>query len=280
MHEYEWAKGSHKAQVRFYEGIGELIVDVKKAGLSNSGTAWNGHLDVAGAIAKAQRGATEKELRPVADLLDKIDAEARGREADAWMPSPVGAYPCIPEVLMGLPENMRRRIPVEDDRSPIRLFVEIIVSGGVEDATLAKRGAALAALALRMRELRPVELYVCWATRMYGALHDDVIGAVRVGTTPLSPGEIAFLCSDKSFCRQLAFCGMAAQAKTTNVNSISWAWHDTPGKAGRDDRVREAMRMNPQDIFLPGGHLSESALFATNPVKWVHGYLDAQREVE
>src|SRR5690606_16874038 len=107
-----------------------------------------GDMSTRDAVARSITGATEAELRPVSALLDKIDAEARGREADAWMPSPVGAYPCVPDVLMGLPDNMRRRMPVEDDRSPIRLFVEIGTAAGVPVEVLRKRGAALAALAL------------------------------------------------------------------------------------------------------------------------------------
>lgn len=278
MFQYDWKGDGRTADVRFFDSVGEFAATTAKiAPKYHKDTDFYGG-KTADSVKKAATGATEAEMKPVLALMDKIDAEARGREMDMWLPSPVGAYPCVPEVLMGLPDNMRAKQKIEADRSPIRLFVEVVTSAGVQASLLKKRGAALAALAMRMKEIRPVELFVVCAVSTHNSKH--TVTAIKLSTLPLAPAEIAFACADPCFTRGMLLVEVLNHTKTSEHDSLPFLWNESPSSKGRVEKVRRALGMTDADLFLPGGHLTEQDDWAKDPVAWVHKYLDAQREVE
>lgn len=258
-----------------YDGLNDLVRDVKaNMSMREDGQFYGGTTEEA--IEKAATGATEKELKSTRELLAKVDAALRGREAPLWQSSVAGAYPCVPDYLNGMPENMRARVMTESDRAPVRLFVEVVVSAGISVETLRKRGAALAALAMRLSEERPVELHLLWGCRAGGK---QVVGTVQVGTAPVSAAEIAFMTADPKCIRNLAFVSIYAHTAKTNTGFIDWAL-GTPTDKTRNEAIREALGCSEKDVFLPGGYLSEKDEMFTDPVAWVNKYLNAQREVD
>lgn len=279
-YEFRSAKSGQTATVVYYDGVADVIQSVADTRwVGDSGSTWNGGVDYKGACEKSLRGATAKEMKPISDLLDKIDAEFRDRESVQWIPDVAGAYPIVPEFLQGVPECMRRRQSVESDAAPIRLFVNVTVSSGVEIDALRKRGAALAALAMRLSEIRPVEMYACWGVETNSKNH---IGAVRISTAPVSASEVYFLTADPAFCRNISFAAMCTGTNpaATSAGHIGWAFGCTPDSSRYTELQREALGLEPQDVYLTGGCLSDNDEMLKDPVSWVNRFLQTQRELE
>lgn len=227
------------------------------------------------AIDKAARGATESETAAMKALIEKVDAAFRDREEATWQPDVCGAYPVVGDFLAGNPECMRRRAPAESDKAPIKLVMEVVVSAGVTVEQLRRRGAALGALAMRLGEMRPVELHVSWCTIVNGKTQ---LGTCRVGTSPMSPAELAFVCADPKFMRNLVFSLAYERGESTSGAYIGWGWNEAPSDR-RDAKVRKLLGMTEADVFLRGGYLSEAEEFMRAPVEWVEKMLTAQREI-
>lgn len=273
--------GTASGKVVRYDGLNDLVRDVQAHpnswyGMDDGGDSFYGG-PTPSAIEKAKTGATEAELKETKDLLNKVDAALRGREAPAWQASVAGAYPCVPDYLIGLPENMRARMMVESDRAPVRLFVEVVVAAGVSVSALRRRGAALAALAMRLSEERPVELHLLWGC-MVGS--KEVIGTVQVGTAPVSASEIAFMTADPKCIRNLAFASISAHTSGGSSDFITWAGQGMPNSPSRIKAIRDAIGCTERDVFLTGGAVDERSEMFTDPVGWVNKYLNAQREVD
>lgn len=230
----------------------------------------------AGCLQYVRNGASEYEQRPTLALLEKIDATAHDRRRREYVASPVGSFPNVAEFLQGLPMNMRRRQEQESEQSPIRVVVETLVSAGVKEEQIVRRGAAVAALVMRMNEIRPVELWVCWGMRIR---HNDIIGRVKLDTTPISLSNIVAVLSTPQFCRGIMFAEARSKARETQ-SGIRWAWGTEPSGQYHVQQMREALELEPQDIYLPGGYLSEASLFMRDPVAWVNSYMDPQRDLE
>lgn len=204
----------------------------------------------------------------VESLVDRIDASFRDRDAQQWMPSVAGAYPMVPEYLMGMPENMRQRVAVESDVAPIRLFVSISAGANVEVDALAKRGAAVAALAMRLSEARPVELYATFDVADRGTCASFL---VRVPLENVGLAEVAALFATPATMRN-GFIHLAREVIKSEDSCLPQAWWP-----GHEKAVRQLHGLSDADVVLPplmrdGGEFSD-------PVKWVHDKLESQREI-
>lgn len=235
------------------------------------GRGWN---DTRSVMQNGDNAAVQR----ITNILDKVDASFRDREAVQWLPSVAGAYPVVPDFLAGNPECMRYRQPVEDDRSPIRIFVGITVSAGVNIKTAEKRGAAAAALAMRLAEDRPVELWAYCDMRIKG---QTKFIQFRVSTTPISAHEISFALGSIEALRRVGFAAHRELVGDEDGGSINWAF----GKynVATDEylqAVREGLNAAAQDVVLPGGFVTEVEQMADNPVKWVHDKLESQRQLD
>jgi hypothetical protein len=228
------------------------------------------------AVQKLQAHGDPEAVKRVTKILDQIDVSFRDREKDAWVPGVAGAYPVVPEFLSGEPECMRHRQPVTDDRSPLRIYLGICVSAGVSIETAQKRGAAVAALALRLNEERPVEL---WAVADMKCNGKTILVSFRIPTLSASANEIAFALGAIESLRRIGFGVIADLSGATNGGCIQWAWDGNPSSEKHLRSLRQALRLNEGDVLLPGGHLDEVNRMARDPVKWVHDKLESQRAV-
>ena len=224
---------------------------------------------------KVMRHGDPEAVARVQKVLDKVDASFRDRESVQWLPSVAGAYPVVPDFLAGNPECMRQRQNIEDDRSPLRIFFSVTVSSGVDIGTAQKRGAAAAALAIRLSEDRPVEL---WATAEMMAGNKTIVQAYRIPTETASAHEIAFGLGSIEVLRRIAF-GVHCQHVDGGSGQIHWAWAGTPYSERYMASAREALDANPGDLYLSGGHLDQIREMSSDPVGWVHKQLESQREV-
>lgn len=230
----------------------------------------------AGAMDYVERGASEWEQAPTMALLDKIDAGIE-RTRREYVGGPAGAFVNVPEYLAGMPMHMRRSVHTTAEAAPVRIVVETLVSAGVSAAQLARRGAAVSALAMRLGELRPLELWASWGMQ---SRYRNVIGRVKIDTQPLNVGRLCAVMNSREFMRSITFANMGAELGCNGNTAITWAWGADPTADSRNNLMREALNLEPTDIFIPGGYLSESDMMMCDPVAWVNKYLDAQREAE
>lgn len=225
-----------------------------------------------------RQGATPKECERTQALLAKINDTVQHRQKMQTVAAPSGSRVVVPDVLAGMPFPMRRRVSVSHDLAPVRIVVETLVSMGVEVRQLEQRGAAIAALAMRLGETRPVELWASWGGRI--ARH-DALGRVKLGTSPLTLAEVVAVMTTPMFARNAVYAQNLIQAGAIyGLQDWRGAWNKDPTTYGRNERMREALMLEPQDIFIPGGYFSEADQFASDPVAWVESYVASQRETE
>lgn len=221
------------------------------------------------------RGASDSECRRARELLEKVDSSFRDREVMQNLPTVAGAYAVVPEYLMGIPENMRLRAPVEDDAAPVRIYMEVVVSGGVSHEEMTMRGAAMAALVTRMGEERAVELWG-WSASHYSR-GQNVLLAFRMDTRPVSLSHVVAAFADVAMARRIT----GALVKHYGGGGSGWLWaFGNPGDGRRARQVRELLHTEPQDVVIEGGYLPDASMMRTDPVGWVHKQLEKQRAVD
>lgn len=230
------------------------------------------------AIEYIRRGATEYEQQGTRALLDKVDASIEGRQRREYVQSVAGSFPMVPEYLAGMPMNMRRRAPIESDQAPLRIVVEPLVSAGISADQLARRGAAVAALVMRLSETRPVELWAAWAMRP-GRSRTDVVGMVKLYTHPIDIGHVVAVMASREFARSIIFAHGYSQTGQHPSGSMRWGWNEDPRNNYRIQKMRRLLGLESQDVFIPGGFLSDADEMMRDPVAWVNRYLDPQRDV-
>lgn len=264
--------------IKRYDTLSEYLDIAAQGGYCNSNLKWAGGRSLREAIAYVHRGeeANSGAMREARELLDKIDSSFRDRDAMQWLPSVAGAYPVVPEYLMGLPDNMRERLSVEDDRAPVRILMESVVSAGLSERECMRRGVAVCALAMRMAEERPVELYVFEGMAPMG--WNPVLAMARIATDPLNLAQAITVWGSLSFARQITFNHLSKVNNRSGEVSIGWLF-TRPGKS-REIEIRKALALEPQDVVIQGGFLPDAELMDSNPVEWVHKQLEKQRHVD
>jgi hypothetical protein len=242
-------------------------------------TKFYGFMDLKGAIAYLQAGAqaNSREMRAAVALLDKIDSSAHNRHRDTWQAREFGGYAVVPEYLAGMPMNMRHREPDESDVSPIKIYLEPVVSAGVDETELLRRGAAIAALAQRMSEERPTELHV--AAALGGGQAGAIIYDIRLDTCPINLAQAVAVFATPQFARKFSFNLADAIAGTNRCFNGGWGFAHPDASRSRERSLRKALDCQPQDIVLVGGYLDDAKLMRENPVEWVNRQLEKQRNL-
>lgn len=264
--------------IRKYDTLSEYLDTAAQGGYRLRNLKWAGGRSLREAIAYVRRGeeANSRAMREARELLDKIDSSFRDRDAMQWLPSVAGAYPVVPEYLMGLPDNMRERLSVEDDRAPVRILMEPVVSAGLSERETMRRGVAVCALAMRMAEERPVELYAFEGMAPSG--WNPVLSMTRIATDPLNLAQAIAVWGSLSFARQVTFNHLSAVTGRSGNVHIAWLF-GYPGP-DREKEIRKALELAPQDVVIQGGFLPDAELMDSNPVEWVHKQLEKQRRID
>lgn len=228
-----------------------------------------------------ERGASEAEQAETRRVMEKIDAGMERRHAK-FVPNVTGSRVCVPEVLTGHPLHMRRRVKAIKPSAPVRVYVECNASSSVSTSQLSIRGAAVAAFVMRLSESRAVEL---WASSSLVVGWQNVVMAVKLDTHPISIAQVCAAFVSAQFIRGIR---LPVMAKLGQVNireeSFPWAWgydKDFPKNTGPHYRnTREALHMEPQDVFITGCHTDNIDDIIRNPAQWVHDMLQSQRVEE
>lgn len=114
----------------------------------------------------------------------------------------VGGSPCVPAYLAGHPMNMRRRERVATQQGPLAIIVSLTLSGGIDTATMRKRGATLLALVRLLSASRPVELWT--AVCLGGPKHGTHV-LTRLETAPLDLARAAHMLTCPAVTRGLGY---------------------------------------------------------------------------
>lgn len=272
-----------------YESVSAMMAATATAVRSQfadlySGVEWAGGRSLPEAVEYMRKGATHEEMKEALDLINKVDASFRDREVTVWQPSICGAYPIVAEYLMGLPESMRMRKPIESQISPMRFIIEPVVSQGITHQQMRRRGAAIAALLMRTVEERPVELYMFHAgsdTDGRGGRMGTQTWMTRFDSTPVSLSQVVAAFS-ASFARMVALTHLYVMSGRKDYAGGSWGnmgHPDFPGGA-RDAKLRKTMGLNPQDVLIQAGYLPDAGMMDRDPVAWVHKQLEKQRSLD
>jgi len=270
-------------EVRFnaYASLDEfLTVAARGTGEYSRESNWSAACTLSEAIKYVSRGAekSDREYIRAQALVDKVDAAIHDRTQQAWTPSVYGAYPVVPDYLAGAPDCMRARTEREDDNSPIRVCVEIMVSGGISEYTIATQGAAIAALVMKLSETRPVELYSTWMNQKT-SIGPISAGMIRMGCSPISLAECVAVFTSRQFKRNIFFEHMRMTLGEGRLTG-GWCWNTYDHWDEREKMIRTVLNLAPQDIVIQGAGLVDEHILTTDPVAWVNRQLEKQRHID
>jgi hypothetical protein len=266
-----------------FASLQELFVYAKRGNYNSSESRWAGG-DIQSAVESARAGTLvqDRSIKAAMSLMEKIDASFRDRETQAWLPSIAGAYPIVPEWLMGRFDSMRARTVIETDVAPVRIFCEVSVSAGVSHEELERRGTAMAALVTRMSEERPVELHM-FSSMYFPSNETTVLWNVQLDSHPVSLNQVLMTFAETAFIRAINFStgyGICKENGRSKIgSSIGWGYGAPSNGGSRENKLRELMELQPKDVLIQGGYLPDAALMNSDPVAWVHKQLEQQRTI-
>lgn len=185
---------------------------------------------------------------------------ATHRKANVW--DVAGYRPDVPRVLAGAdPRVMRRRVRQDDARAPLRIYVDVLCSGGVGERQYMQRGACVLALVRVLAGQRPLELYACgFAPQRCGNIPGNVranLWTVRLPTAPLDLPMVAGWIAHQGVFRA-AMLGQSYDKAGGNAY---------PVEEECQPAVREALALAPRDLYLCGAFLGSELL--TDPIGWI-----------
>lgn len=202
----------------------------------------------------------------IIEQMGEQDVFSVGRPTE--QPSMVGHRCNVPATIMGLPMTMYRYEESDDTSAttPLTIYVECTVSADVSKNELINRGVATLAFALAMSAIRPVEIYAVAYGRTYRGI--NYIMPVKIASAPLDLPRAVYMLADPTFARRLNFCAGYRLANEAQHTNVGWPWHMTPTDKTFQQRMRDCLDMEAQDVLISGGHLFDYKM-RTNPVQWV-----------
>lgn len=223
--------------------------------------AWMG-CSWAQALVAARCGDTR--LVPAAEaLIAQLECSVEAPRS-TWAPSRAGAYPMVPEAIAGLPDAMRRRVPASDDRSPLRVVIDLTSSAAISHQMLERRGTAYLALAMFLANERPVTLE---AVVGLGGSAGACFIVVPIAAQPL---DLAVACSTLTSAGFSRGLGYALCRKYDIRVTGAWPWNMDPfghSKVTFIARERAVLGLGPDDILAPPAHVNDPAI--VDPVGFV-----------
>jgi hypothetical protein len=246
-------------------------------GYNTSNDSWSNNRSGAQALASLKNGSTEH-LAAAEAILDQLRVEGiLSSGVQTWQASVTGAFPNVPNAIANIPDAMMRRVQsdIASISSPLHIVVQVDISGGVSTAQSRNRGVAVLGLVLALQQLRPVTVSVFsnLDPALNGSAHASLI---TLESAPLDLDRATYMLCNVEFPRQLCY-GIACESANLKrkMSLLKWGWNTQPTYARTIASVRDMLQLTPEDIYIPGGHLSDS-LMLNNPVEWVKQQLVKQ----
>lgn len=229
---------------------------------NNDDTSWAGD-KWKGISAMLANGGDDSDVPKAMELMEKLSMLLPETEGAEFVPSVAGAYPCVPDALLGLPEPMRARAPVLGDSKPIKLGVVTTVSAGIDARAFRAKSAAMLAILLHLANSgRAVELY--GISTMQGSEGGETVLAYRIPSAPLSMAECNMALGNLAFARRIPF----AIGETINGFNGKWPRAFDESHHGRDYCADLAARMG-FNMILPPLHYDEAESIVADPAEWM-----------
>jgi len=233
--------------------------------INAGGNIWAGGT-VHDALRRAQTGAVPADVSVVERLMSEIELAVVLSNGEPRLgPAVAGFIPHVPNLLAGLPETMLApSIDALSQHAPIKIIVDVGVSGGFSATDVRRRGAAVAAFAYLMSTIRPVELI---AMSALGGQRDRArcyVPAVSLGASPFNTSIATFAMCDPAFLRRLSFCYRYVH---DDMTGIPWGWDLSPANAQYEARIRELLGANDADLFIGGAYITDTLV--KDPARWV-----------
>lgn len=185
-----------------------------------------------------------------------------------WQLDMAGGYANVPAACSGSPAAMMRYTRKPNDNTPVRIWVNVLPSGGCNTAQLLKRGAVLSALALLLSKRRSIVKITAYADQPA----DDKKGVVLSWDLPTAPISLAHWCASLGKPELVRDTSMyAAGCLNPSVNG-GWLRGHCPGYRYDERQVRADLGAKRDDVVIP-------ALFAADklinePLAWIERELD------
>lgn len=210
----------------------------------------------------------DKHLARAEKLIEEMNtAQIFTQHLPVMQSAMVGGFPNVPAALNGYPKTMFRRVPsdYESTSTPLNVYVETLVSAGVSQDQLVKRGIAILGFILAMNMIRPIEVYTVTVAAPDGR---GAYGAItKIASKPLDLKRATYMLTDPSYYRRLAFSAMRERAKNTTT-WIAWPWGSAPTDDDYTTKMRKLCQCEEQDIFIKGGYLLDEKMLK-KPIEWV-----------
>ena len=210
----------------------------------------------------------ETHVQRANELVDQIVTNV-DTPKNEWRRDVYGYYPDVEAFIRGEPENMWMMHRVQDEQTPIRVFVGLTSSAMIDEEDLIKRGCALAAFAIAMSSIRPVVItpfVTLGSSRYTGRGTRNMLISWDISTQPLILSELMSLTRPEvtryvgiEACRQM-FGKIAEDDPSFHSDSFN------------EQRMREHLNAKPNDLYLPVIHASDPIL--KDPIKWVNDMVE------
>lgn len=181
-----------------------------------------------------------------------------------WTNSPVGFFPNVPAYLAGEPENMFTVQRNNSDTSPVRIWVNVLPSGGCDRETLLKRGAVLVALAQLLLERRSLVRISCYGDQpAYPSK-----GVIISWDLPTSPLNLSMLCTSLGYPEVVQ--GVTYAACHTIHGNVTGGWlrGHCPGYFYNETLVRQDLGAEDEDVIIPAAFLGDE--LHNRPIDFLH----------
>ena len=209
----------------------------------------------------------DKHLAKAEQLIQQMsEAQIFTQHLPIMQSAMVGGFPNVPAALNGHPKSMFRRAPsdYEATTTPLSIYVETLVSAGVSQSQLVRRGIAVLGFVLAMNAIRPVEVYAVTVAAPDGR---GAYGAItRLASKPMDLKRATFMLTDPAYYRRLAFSSMRERANN-DTTFIAWPNGDYPTSDSYVPMMRKLCQCEEQDIFIKGGYLLDEKMLK-DPVNW------------
>lgn len=242
--------------IKIYDSIAEMQHDASMRNAWNDTWGTKGYDTQEVCYRKALIGDTR--LVPQAEaMMERLEAQIQTPRRQ-WVPSPAGAYPIVPDYIMGRPTPMRRPILTGNETAPITVYVRPNAYAYTTPDALRKRGTAILSLVMALSGTRPITLWYYFVGDSKNWNSYTVIAA-KINTAPLDVAQACYTLTDPTFYRGLTM-GLA-----THLNGFR-------GGPVISQRIGEEICYNDMGndpaSTLVVGPATGSDLIDTNPIEW------------
>lgn len=182
----------------------------------------------------------------------------------SWILDIAGAYPNVPAALSGSPASMMRNTRKPNDNTPIRIWVNVLPSGGCTTTQLLKRGAVLSALALLLSKRRSIVKITPYADQPA----TDGRGVVLSWDLPTAPISLAQWCASLGQPNLVRDTSMYAAACLNPVVDGGWLRGHCPGYRYDEKQVRADLGAKRDDVVIPA--LFSRDTLINDPLAWLN----------